>query len=85
VRKSWDSNANLDLNDQPPSGRPASATHNLNRQKVDELIQENRRISQRAIAEKLNIGLTSVNDIITLLQFGLQKSVCSMDAASAHA
>ena len=41
VRKSWDSNANLDLNNQPPPGWPVSATHNLNRQKVDKLIQEN--------------------------------------------
>jgi len=41
MRKSWDSDGNLDLNDQPPSGRPVSAIHNLNRQKVDKLIQEN--------------------------------------------
>jgi len=41
VRKSWDSDGNLDLNDQPTSGRPASANHNLNRQKTDKLIQEN--------------------------------------------
>jgi hypothetical protein len=41
VRKSWDSNGNLDLNNQPPPGMPVSAIHNLNRQKDDKLIQEN--------------------------------------------
>jgi hypothetical protein len=40
VRKSWDSDGNLDLNDQPTPGRPVSATHNLNRQKAEKLIQE---------------------------------------------
>jgi len=62
VRKSWDSDGNLDLNDQPTSGRPASANHNLNRQKTDKLIQENWLISQTAIEEKLNTGLASASD-----------------------
>jgi hypothetical protein len=39
------------LNDQPWSGRPVTATHNLNRQKVNEPIQENQRISHPSIAE----------------------------------
>jgi transposase len=38
VTKSRDSGGNLYLNDQPQSGRPVSATRDLNRQKVDELI-----------------------------------------------
>jgi len=40
------------------------ATHDLNRQKVKELIEENQQISQREIVEKLNIGLASVREII---------------------
>jgi hypothetical protein len=54
VGKSWDSGGNLDMNDQPQSGKPVSATHNLNRQRV---IQENRRISQTTILDILNTGL----------------------------
>ena len=62
MRKSWDSDGNLDLNDQPPSGRPVSAIHNLNRQKVDKRIQENWWISQTAKEEKLSTGLASDSD-----------------------
>jgi hypothetical protein len=31
----------VDLNDRPRSGRPVRATDDLNRQNVDEIIQEN--------------------------------------------
>jgi hypothetical protein len=40
-RKARDGGENVDLSDQPWSGRPVTATHHLNRQKVNELIQEN--------------------------------------------
>jgi hypothetical protein len=40
MRQSWDSSRNLNLNDQPCFGRPVTTTHDLNRQKVDKLIQE---------------------------------------------
>lgn len=54
VRKSWDNGGNLDMNDQPQSGRPVRATHNLKRQRV---IQENRHISRTTIVDILNTGL----------------------------
>jgi hypothetical protein len=54
VSKSWDSGGNFDMNDQPQSGRPVGATHNLNRQQV---IQENRHISQKTKVDILNTGL----------------------------
>jgi biotin operon repressor len=69
VRKSKNSGGNLALNNQPQSGKPVGATHNFNRQKFNELIQENHRISQKAIAQKLNIGLASVNEIIAGLGY----------------
>lgn len=37
VRKSWESSGNPDLNEQPRSGRPVSATHDLNRQEIGKL------------------------------------------------
>jgi hypothetical protein len=46
VRESRDSDKNLDLNEQPQSDRPVTATHNLNKQKANKVIQENLRISQ---------------------------------------
>jgi len=38
VRKLRDSGGNVDLNDQPCSERPVTATHYVNRQKVYEFI-----------------------------------------------
>ena len=75
VRKSKDSGGKLDLNDQPQSGRPISATHNLNRQKV---IQENWHISQTTIVEMLNIGLPMS---MRLLHVWVTKLVCMMGIA----
>ena len=54
----------MGLNYQLQFGRSVSATHNLNRRKVKELIEENQKISQREVMEKLNTGLASVSEII---------------------
>jgi hypothetical protein len=40
VTKSRDNGGNLDLSDHLWSGRSVTATHDLNRQKVDELLRE---------------------------------------------
>jgi len=64
VRKLWDSGGNVDLNDQPCSGRPVTAPHYVNRQKIYGLIQKNQIITQTAIAEKLNTGSAHVNEIL---------------------
>jgi len=69
----------MDMNDQLQSGRPVIATHYLNRNKVDKLLQENQWISQTTITEKLNFGLSSVSEIIDC-RFGLQKYVYIMGA-----
>jgi len=55
---------NSGLNYQLQFGHPVSATHNLNRQKVKELFQENQQISQREGVENLNTGLASGSEII---------------------
>lgn len=71
VRKSSDSGRNVDLNYQPWSERHVTATHSLNRQKV-KLIEKNQHFSWRAIAGKLNFGLSVVSEIIAGL--GLQQT-----------
>jgi len=43
IIKTRDRGRNLDLNDQPRSGKLLCATHDLNRQKFEEFIQESRR------------------------------------------
>jgi len=75
VRKLRDSGGNVDLNDQPCSGRPVTATHYVNRQTIYEFIPKNQRISQRTIAEKLNTGSAHNNEI---LQVWLAKK-CALD------
>jgi hypothetical protein len=69
VSKSRDSGGNLVLSDQPQSGWTVTTTHDLNRQKVKEFIQENQQTSQRAIVENLNCGLASGNEIIVRLGY----------------
>ena len=64
VRQSRDSDWNLGLNYQLRFGQPVSATHDLNRQKVKELTEEDQQISQNEVAENLNAGLASVSKII---------------------
>jgi hypothetical protein len=65
ARKSKDNGGNLNPNDQSQSERPVSATHDFDRENFDERIQENRRISQKATAKELNIGLACVSEIIS--------------------
>jgi hypothetical protein len=43
------------------SGRPVTATHCMNRQKINKLILKSWRFSQMATAKKLRIGLACVN------------------------
>jgi hypothetical protein len=40
VIKSSDSDSNLELNNQPRSGKPVGATHDLNRQKLTNLFKK---------------------------------------------
>jgi hypothetical protein len=47
---------NTDIADQPRSVRQRTAATERNKQKVDELIREDRRITFRGIAEQLGVG-----------------------------
>lgn len=74
----------MDPNDQPRTGSFATTTHDLNRQIVVELISNYRRIYQRAVAEKLSIGLASVNEIIAGLGFARPHTSAATSAAIAN-
>jgi histone-lysine N-methyltransferase SETMAR len=50
--------------DKPRSGRPSSAVTEANKQKVDELIRSNRRITTRDIIEVIDVGHGAVHNII---------------------
>jgi len=83
VRISRDCGRNVDLNVQPHSGRPVTATYYVKRQKLNILKKKNRRIFQRAIVQKLNTGLAHINENIKDLDY--TKNMCSMGATSPYA
>jgi hypothetical protein len=57
---------NTDIADQPRCGRPITAATERNKQKVDELIRQNRNITVREIAEQLGVGNHAVQDMMEI-------------------
>jgi transposase len=65
---------NTDIADQPRCGRQRTAATERNKQKVDELIRQDRRITFREIAAQLGVGHHAVQEMMEI--FGYRK-VCS--------
>lgn len=59
----------LNLTDLPRSGRPKTGRTDELKMKVDQKIQENRRITQRQLAQQLGISQATVHRIIQDLQY----------------
>lgn len=62
------------IEDKPRSGRPVSVTDAKHQKEVDELIQSNRRITQKCIGRRMDISKERVGRIIK--QLGYRK-ICS--------
>ena len=62
------------LGDAPRSGRPRTATTAACHSRVDQLIRENRRISQGSLAEKLHVSRDRVHVIVRKLGY---RRVCA--------
>ena len=62
------------LGDAPRSGRPRTATTAACHRRVDQLIRENRRITQEALTEKLNVSRERVQAIVRKLGY---RRVCA--------
>jgi transposase len=60
---------NTDIVDQPRCGRPRIAATERNKQKVDELIKEDRRITVREIAVQLGVGHHAVQEMTEILGY----------------
>ena len=60
---------NMRIQDQPRSGRPQTASTEPNKKRVDEIIKEDRGVTLDAIAEKLGIGHSAVQEIIGSLGY----------------
>jgi predicted ArsR family transcriptional regulator len=65
---------NTDIADQPRCGRPRTAATERNKQKVDELMRQDRRITFREIAEQLGVGYHAVQEMMEILGY---PKVCS--------
>ena len=63
-----------DLHDKERAGHPVTATGEFHKDKVDRLIQDDRRITQQAIASKIGISKERVGHIIDLLGY---RKICA--------
>ena len=65
---------NTSIQDEPRSGRPRTASTERNKERVDEIIQDDRRVTVDTIARTLGIGHNAVQKMIESLGY---KKVCA--------
>ena len=65
---------NTSIKDEPRSGRPRTASTDRNKERVDALIREDRRITVNEIATKLAVGHSAVQEMIHSLGY---RKVCA--------
>jgi plasmid stabilization system protein ParE len=61
---------NTDIADQPRCGRPRTAATERNKQKVDELIRQDKRITVRETAAQLGVGHHTVQKVMEIYDVG---------------
>jgi len=64
---------NTSIQDQPPSSRPRTASTERNKERMDEIIQDDRRVTVDTIARTLGIGQYAVQEMIESLGY---RKVC---------
>jgi histone-lysine N-methyltransferase SETMAR len=62
------------IEDEPRSGRPRTASTARNKERVDEIIQDDRRVTVDTIARKLGIGHSAVQEMLESLGY---RKVCA--------
>ena len=55
---------NTSIQDEPRSGRPRTASTERNKERMDEIIQDDRRVTVDTIARTLGIGHSAVQEMI---------------------
>jgi len=65
---------NTSIQDQPWSGRPRTASTECNKERVDEIIQDDRRVTVDTIARTLGLGHNAVQKMIKSLGY---RKVCA--------
>ena len=66
---------NTRIQDQPHSGRPRTASTEPNKNRVDEIIKEDRRVTLDTIATKLGIGHNAVQEMTGSLGY---RKICAL-------
>jgi len=65
---------NTSIQDEPRSGRPRTASTERNKERMDEIIQDDRRVTVDTIARTLGIGHNAVQEMIESLGY---RKVCA--------
>jgi len=65
---------NTNIQDQPRSGRPRTASTEHNKERVDEIIQDDRRVTVDTLAQTLGLGHNAVQEMIESLGY---RKVCA--------
>jgi len=65
---------NTSIQDQPQSGHPQTASNERSKERVDEIIQDDRRVTVDTIARTLGIGHNAVQEMIESLGY---RKVCA--------
>ncbi|PNF14147.1 hypothetical protein B7P43_G17711, partial [Cryptotermes secundus] len=65
---------NTSIENEPRSGRPRTVSTERNKERVDEIIQDDRRVTADTIARKLGIGHSAVEEMIESLGY---RKVCA--------
>ncbi|PNF42589.1 hypothetical protein B7P43_G03097 [Cryptotermes secundus] len=65
---------NTSIEDEPRSGRPRTASTERNKERVDEIIQDDRRVTVDTIARKLRMGHSAEQEMIESLGY---RKVCA--------
>jgi len=60
---------NRSIQDEPRSGRPRTVSTERNQERVDEIIQDDRRVTVDTIARRLGIGHNAVQEMIESLGY----------------
>ncbi|PNF38942.1 hypothetical protein B7P43_G07033 [Cryptotermes secundus] len=60
---------NTSIEDEPQCGRPRTASTERNKERMDEIIQDDRRLTVDTIARKIGIGHSAVQEIIERLGY----------------
>jgi len=65
---------NMSIQDEPRSGRPRTASTERNKERVDEIIQDDRCVTVDTVARTLGIGHSAVQEMIESLGY---RKVCA--------